>query len=60
VLAALGQRGHEASLRPVHPADGVFAAADPATGVEHVVAFTGGEDHTRYVHVDGRLHRRMV
>ena len=25
-----------------------------------IVAFTGGEDHTRYVHVDGRLHRRMV
>jgi hypothetical protein len=60
VLAALGQRRSDNVLRPVDPAEGVFAATDPATGVEHVVAFTGGDDASRYVHVDGRLHRRMV
>lgn len=60
VLAALGGRSFEAPLRPVDPAAGVFAATSPATGVEHVVAFTGGDDASRYVHVDGRLHRRMV
>jgi CubicO group peptidase (beta-lactamase class C family) len=60
VLAALGDRRFVRRLRPVDPAAGVFASASPATGVEHVVVFTGGEDASRYVHVDGRLHRRMV
>jgi CubicO group peptidase (beta-lactamase class C family) len=60
VLAALGDRRFVARLRPVDPAGGVFAETSPATGVEHVVAFTGGDDAARYVHVDGRLHRRMV
>ena len=61
VLARLGQRGATSRLRPVRPAEGVFAATDAATGVEHTVAFTGGDEtHARYVHVDGRLHRRMV
>jgi CubicO group peptidase (beta-lactamase class C family) len=61
VLARLGQHGATSRLRPVRPAAGVFAATDAATGVEHTVAFTGGDEtHARYVHVDGRLHRRMV
>jgi CubicO group peptidase (beta-lactamase class C family) len=60
VLAALGDEAATTPLRPVDPAAGVFARVSPATGVEHVVAFTGGAEASRYVHVDGRLHRRMV
>lgn len=60
VLAALGDRTFVRRLRPVDPAAGVFASTSPATGVDHVVVFTGGDGASRYVHVDGRLHRRMV